>query len=213
MNFIHVHLQRTSAYCRYLVGFQHHRRRIAASSNVQRQFESRSRSLSSAPVTSSPDTSVGSKDITTDNKYSTPLITDEGIKIFQADPNTASSGLGLTWGSVLWPSGSCLAKYLYWKQQQANDDDVGIIDNNTRILELGCVTGVVGLTCAKLGARHVTLSDSASELWPILRKSIEANDIDTTTSINIYNLDWRDPSTFLNPSITNSHQSNRYDLV
>ena len=216
MNFIQFNLQRTSAYCRYLIGFHHHRRKTATSSNVQRQFESRS--LSSAPVTS-PDTSVGcrsNKDITTDNNYSTPLITDEGIKIFQADPNTASSGLGLTWGSVLWPSGSCLAKYLYWKQQQqqrANDDDLDVIDNSTRILELGCGTGVVGLTCAKIGARHVTLSDSASELWPLLRKSIEANDIDTTT-INIYNLDWRDPSTFLNPSITKSHQeSNRYDLV
>jgi predicted nicotinamide N-methyase len=211
------YLQRTSACCRYIVGFQQHRRRRTAYDVVQREREFAKRCLSYAPAPATlPDESISSKDITTDNKYSKPLITDEGVKIFQADPTTASSGLGLTWGSVLWPSGSCLAKYLYWRHHQqqanANDDDADIINNNTRILELGCGTGVVGLNCAKLGARHVTLSDSASELWPILRKSIEANKINSDT-INIYNLDWRDPSTFLNPSITNHHQDNRYDLV
>ncbi len=203
MIFTNVHLYRTS--CSSTIRFQHLRRRKVAANYYQ--FASRNFSCAPVTVTSPPDNK------STDNKYSTPLITDEGIKIFQADPNTASSGLGLTWGSVLWPSGSCLAKYLYWKQQQRHqqDDDVDSINKSTRILELGCGTGVVGPTCAKLGAGHVTLSDSASELWPILRKSIEANNIDDTmTMINIYNLDWRDPSTFLNPSIT---KDNRYDLV
>ena len=186
------------------------------------RIHSTSRSLSHAAAAAAPPTNV--RDIKTD-KYATPLITDEGVKIFQSDPNSPSS-LGLTWGSVLWPSGTCLAKYLHWRNQQAitNDDNIKqekeqhqqqdyeelVIGNNSRVLELGCGTGVVGLTCSKkLGAGHVTLSDSESSLWPILRKSIEANNIDTDR-IKIYNLDWRDPTTFLNPLL---HKNGRFDLV
>jgi len=107
--------------------------------------------------------------------------------------NTASFGLGLTWGSVVrWPSGSYLAKYLYWRHHQQgkrwwcsrryHKQQHSYID-----------TGVVGLTCAKLGAKTCHLiRDPVAELWPILvRKSMRGKshiNSDDTTTINIYNL-------------------------
>ena len=209
----HAYLHRSGA-CRIL-SFQDHKRKIAAAQWIhQRLFSS----------VTPPKLSSSSKDNNNvvGSKYSKPFITDEGVKIFQADPNNVTSGHGLTWGSVLWPSGMCLAKYLHWKNKQStqeddsnkDDDSDLIINHNTRVLELGCGTGVVGLTCAKLGAKHVTLSDSASELWQILRKSIEENELSDDSSVDIYNLDWRDPSTFLDPSNRNNHRDNRYyDLI
>ena len=102
-------------------------------------------------------------------RHRQPTTTDEGVIIHEADPTTSGEGLGLVWGSVLWPSGISLAKYLFWKGP-------GFVQSK-RILELGCGTGVVGLTLAKLKAQEVTLTDSESSLWPILRNSIASNNI------------------------------------
>ena len=125
-----------------------------------------------------------------------PITTDEGVIIHESDPSTSGDGLGLVWGSVLWPSGTSLAKYVAYQ---------AIIDPlpERKILELGCGTGVVGLTLATLGD-HVTLTDSESALWPLLRKSIDSNKI-PGDRVHIHGLDWRDPSTFL--------LSEEFDLV
>jgi len=88
---------------------------------------------------------------------------------------------------------------------------------------LGCGTGIVGLTLAKcLPTSQVSLTDSESALWPLLRKNIDCNIVPNTTTISavggssrtsllseekreekrrvvIHGLDWRDPSTFLPP--------------
>lgn len=121
---------------------------------------------------------------------------DEGVIIYESDPSESSNGLGLVWGSVLWPAGISLAKYFsflgpnYLKSQ--------------RVLEFGSGTGVVGITMAKLGASRVTLSDCESALWPILRLSLEANELvvedEHEKRVHIHGLDWKDPSTFLNPA-------------
>ena len=154
-----------------------------------------------------------------DDKFSRPVVTDEGVIVHQRDPSTASSGPGLTWGSVLWPSGTTLAKLLAHANSDTCCDSVPDSNKNLevlgnirqkRILELGCGTGVVGLTCAKLGARHVTLSDSESALWPIIRKSLDGNRI-PADKCRIHQLDWRDPTTFLDP--VDHCQRDGYDMV
>lgn len=131
-----------------------------------------------------------------------PITTDEGVVVHESDPSTLGDGLGLVWGSVLWPSGISLAKYIAWRGPE--------FVHSKRVLELGCGTGVVGLTLAKLGVRHVTLTDSESVLWPLLRKSIASNDI-PEDRIWIHGLDWKDPSTFLLEGDESS--SSEFDLV
>ena len=97
------------------------------------------------------------------------------------------------------------------------------------VLELGCGTGLVGLTAAKLGiCQRVTLTDFEASLFPLLRQSIEANDLELVNSVTsendvesytrnrptrmkLHGLDWRDPSTFLIPP--HPHYDEAVDLV
>ena len=152
------------------------------------------------------------------------IITEEGVVLFQADAEsmTSGSGQGLVWGSRLWPSGISLAKYLAANEQQASR-------KYRHVLELGCGTGLVGLTAAKLGiCQRVTLTDFESSLFPLLRQSIEANGLDLiksgdsesyigsgtrnqSTRIKLHGLDWRDPSTFFMPPCP--HYDEAVDLV
>lgn len=116
--------------------------------------------------------------------------TDEGVVIYTSDPSrtNANNNFGLVWGSVIWPSGVSLSKYLVANPTLTNDK---------RVLELGCGTALVGLTISKLlSPKQVTLTDFESSLWPLVRKSIQANEIDNNC-IKIHSLDWRDTSTFL----------------
>jgi predicted O-methyltransferase YrrM len=84
---------------------------------------------------------------------------------------------------------------------------LGRSQNYSKVLELGCGTGVVGLTCAKLNlAESVTLTDSEPSLWPILRNNIQANSI-RNDAIRIHELDWRDTTTFL------SVGQERFDMI
>lgn len=148
-----------------------------------------------------------------------PIVTDEGIILHQADPSD-NDGQGLVWGSVLWPSGVSLSKYLHYRY--SSNAAATINYSPLRVLELGCGTGIVGLTLAKcLPTSQVSLTDSESALWPLLRKNIDCNvvpntitssvgggsasSLSTTTDkeekeqkrVVIHGLDWRDPSTFL----------------
>lgn len=183
--------------------------------------------------------------------------TDEGVHIFHARdaskvPSSASLH-GLVWGSVLWPSGIALAKYLHHSirttQNSTNDATPSKSTTSTtttnifdsfpwlssssnrrrplRVLELGCGTGVVGLTLASAASDassrsttraqhsnttpiiHLTLTDFESALWPLLRQSIDANHLTLSSDTRkgnlsvmepmtmLHELDWKDPSTFL----------------
>ncbi|CAJ1937271.1 unnamed protein product [Cylindrotheca closterium] len=158
----------------------------------------------------------------TSTKEREPIVTDEGVILHQADPSD-NDGQGLVWGSVLWPSGVSLSKYLYYRYS----NDATITKNGDscrplRVLELGCGTGIVGLTLAKglppTVISRVSLTDSESALWSLLRKNIDCNVVPNAIStggatsssssslrhdqqkekrVVIHGLDWRDPSTFL----------------
>eukprot|EP00980_Cylindrotheca_fusiformis_P000251 scaffold54_cov110-Cylindrotheca_fusiformis.AAC.9 len=152
-----------------------------------------------------------------------PIVTDEGIVLYQANPSANSSDHhGLVWGSVLWPSGISLSKYVVHRySNNTNTNKILPNKNKKRILELGCGTGIVGLTLVKqLPECSVTLTDAETKLWPLLRRNIEANNLTTSTTeeddsiitrhqmkrrVTIHELDWRDPSTFLPP--------NDFDLI
>ena len=186
--------------------------------SCQRAFGSSRHNKKSSPKVKVADNNEQSAEEDDDgDRFCRPIVTDEGVVVHQRDPSTASSGPGLTWGSVLWPSGTTLAKLI----AHANDknhsrnyvstNNLDVLGNirSKRILELGCGTGVVGLTCAKLGAKHVTLSDSESALWPIIRRSLDDNRI-PVDNCRIHQLDWRDPTTFLDPV---ANEADAYDLV
>lgn len=137
------------------------------------------------------------------------VTTDEGVVIHTSDPSSSGDGLGLVWGSVLWPSGIALAKYLHYVYiNHDRSEDASMIASASSILELGCGTGVVGLTCAKYTKTNaaITLTDSEPALWPLLRQSIQDNDVPNNDKIAIHGLDWRDPTTFLT-------SSEKHDLV
>ncbi|KAG7337709.1 methyltransferase-16 family protein [Nitzschia inconspicua] len=123
------------------------------------------------------------------------ITTDEGVIIHERSTgsNRVATGghQGFVWGSVLWPSGVSLAKYLAWKGP-------AYVQSKARVLELGSGTGIVGLTAAKIGAPSVTLTDNESELWSTMRRNIESNGF-SEKQVRIHGLDWRDPSTFLCP--------------
>lgn len=163
-----------------------------------------------------------------------PFTTDEGLTIFESNPEGTGQQLGLTWGSVLWPSGIALAKYLTYnlstrKRASSTFDGTDRHNVRLRILELGCGTGVVGLTAAKIMMKqhehspqsifHITLTDSESALWPLVRQSMAANHLDQGDFISIHQLDWRDTSTFLWPPLQskathkNSNDHGVFDMV
>ena len=60
-----------------------------------------------------------------------------------------------------------------------------------RVLELGCGLGIVGLACAKAGARAVTLTDYDPELLSACSQSIALNCLEQVTTLM---LDWQQVS-------------------
>ena len=69
-----------------------------------------------------------------------------------ADPEYQTADLGGWTGGSVWESGEVLARLLC-------SDEYRPLVEGKRVLELGCGTGVVGLTAAALGAEEVRLTD------------------------------------------------------
>lgn len=81
-----------------------------------------------------------------------------------ADPRKAGRIVG-----VLWESAPCLIRWLL-----ADPERMSTYIKDKRVLELGAGLGLVGTALAKLGARHVTLTDLPQQLT-LLRQNLEAN--------------------------------------
>ena len=65
------------------------------------------------------------------------------------------------------------------------------------VLELGCGLGVVGLACARLGARRVVLSDYDQELLKACERSVALNSLDQVSTLH---LDWNAVSSGVFPA-------------
>ncbi|KAG3106884.1 hypothetical protein PC129_g4765 [Phytophthora cactorum] len=115
----------------------------------------------------------------------------DGRVVYIGEVGNSGKGTGLT----TWDGSVVLAKYL---EHQRRSDITG-----SRVVELGAGTGLVGISAALLGARHVTLSDLAyvvdnlaknvaetMKLAAIARRPIES---DVSTQV----LDWFNPPTDL----------------
>jgi len=74
-------------------------------------------------------------------------------------------------GLYVWPSSVLLAKFIALSP---------LLCKNKNVLELGAGTGLVGLTCAKLEAKSVVLSDHCSHTRVLhnLRQLVELNHLD-----------------------------------
>lgn len=103
-------------------------------------------------------------------------------------------------GNVLWPGGTALSTYitllitqpyLFSNNEYNLDIDHRLLEDKT-VIELGSGVGILGITCAKLGAKSVTMTDMY-DCIPLLKQNIKANfndyDINNDTSIvNIHNI-------------------------
>mmetsp|Transcript_44760 Transcript_44760/g.74247 ORF Transcript_44760/g.74247 Transcript_44760/m.74247 type:complete len:393 (+) Transcript_44760:71-1249(+) len=80
----------------------------------------------------------------------------------------------------LWASGKAAAKAC---AERRYFDVTG-----KRVLELGCGVGIVGITCAALGAKHVVLTDCDPSALELARLSAELNGV--TAHAETRTLDW-----------------------
>jgi len=70
-------------------------------------------------------------------------------------------------GSVVWPAGLALCEFLSTPEGRNSIKDKNVI-------EIGSGTGLVGIACRRLGAKHVCVSDLEEDL-PLLRANIARN--------------------------------------
>lgn len=79
----------------------------------------------------------------------------------------------------LWPSALTMARFIA---------RTNLIAPGTRVLEIGCGLGLVGLVAAKRGAA-VTLTDYSDEALAAARRNAELNQLAVSTA----RFDWQDP--------------------
>lgn len=108
--------------------------------------------------------------------------TDEGILIHEDHENPL-------YGTVLWESGTSLAKFFAWRATTA---EFPLHDQS--VIELGAGTGIVGLTLGKLGAK-VVMTDCEQALLDLLQRNIDANSLGG--NVRVCRADWAEPKTDL----------------
>ncbi|KAJ3194734.1 Protein fam86a [Irineochytrium annulatum] len=109
--------------------------------------------------------------------YAIPLVSGAEWVSIREETMTISRG---TTGLRTWPAALYLIEYLSAYPTYVRDQ---------RILELGAGMGLVGLVCAKLGARSIALTDSDAGVVEVLKENLTFNTVDGS----VFLLNWEEP--------------------
>ncbi|EJT97714.1 S-adenosyl-L-methionine-dependent methyltransferase [Dacryopinax primogenitus] len=88
-------------------------------------------------------------------------------------------------GGIAWPAGEVLSRYICLRETR----EPGWMKTRT-VLELGAGTGLVGLVAAKLGAKHVVITDQ-TPLLPLIERNIVLNNVQNACIAAEFN--WGEP--------------------
>lgn len=124
-------------------------------------------------------------------------FTDEGLVVHSGRPYGWKANHP---GAITYPSAHGLAKFLTWAESKGKIGPLGCLCG-VDVLELGAGTGVVGLTCGRIGA-NVTLTDVDEQIQSLQTMSMAENGLFRMVSCS---LDWAKPQTF--------RTGERFDLV
>lgn len=90
---------------------------------------------------------------------------------------------GVPYYAELWPAALPLAKWLL---------DERVVREGSRVLELGCGLGLVGLALAKIAGARVALTDGSLPALELVRTAVAANAPFAHEPV-VERLDWREP--------------------
>ncbi|KAA8494442.1 Protein-lysine methyltransferase METTL21B [Porphyridium purpureum] len=91
------------------------------------------------------------------------------LKVGEHDLHFAQLGASDV-GLSVWDGGIILAQHVIWMHEN------GFIDMRAKtVVELGSGTGIVGMVCALLGAKHSVMTDIPGQVLDLLQKNIDEN--------------------------------------
>ena len=124
------------------------------------------------------------------NVFSFTRTTGEDVQICVQDENTGDFthttppeiGIGRWTGGTVWQASHILAQLLV-------SQPLEFVTPNSRVVELGCGVGLVGLTAAALGAAHVALTDMETS---VAARNLDqcGLDVETRRCVHVLNLKW-----------------------
>jgi 2-polyprenyl-3-methyl-5-hydroxy-6-metoxy-1,4-benzoquinol methylase len=111
-------------------------------------------------------------------------------------------------GCRVWSAAVLLSEWLLAQNRREDggvgggggDDPIAVAIAGKDVLELGAGTGAVGLVCAQLGARSITLTDRDEATLSLMHNNAQINghyDAAATCEVCVCGLDWGDLSTYM----------------
>lgn len=97
------------------------------------------------------------------------------------------------------------------KMLDSKDTRIQLFPSDQRILELGCGTGLLGITCAKLGAQRVYMTDYMDEIIDNTRLNLSLNQVDDRTEV--CRLDWFNLDQHTLPRIPSTNEDVKFEVI